>query len=112
MRIANHHDKIHEHHDHAPRLTRRTLFSTLIPGAILAPYAFPQNNPDMAERFRQMSADYERKGLAEPFKGITANGTVEPGLFGIHATGVSTAPVRSAAERFLASLTPQQRGRT
>jgi hypothetical protein len=66
----------------------------------------------MAERFRQMSADYERKGLAEPFKGITTNGTVEPGLFGIHATGVSTAPVRTAAERFLASLSPEQRGRT
>jgi hypothetical protein len=65
----------------------------------------------MAERFRQMSADYERKGLAEPFKGITANGTVEPGLFGIHSTGVSTAPVRTAAERFLASLTKQQRDR-
>jgi len=65
----------------------------------------------MAERFRKMSADYERKGLAEPFTGITANGSVEPGLFPIHATGVSTAPVRTAAERFLASLTAEQRGR-
>jgi hypothetical protein len=66
----------------------------------------------MAERFRQMSADYERKGLAEPFKGITADGTVEPGLFGIHSTGVSTASVRVAAERFLANLTPAVRART
>ncbi|MGH9662886.1 MAG: DUF3500 domain-containing protein [Bryobacteraceae bacterium] len=66
----------------------------------------------MAERYRQMSAEYERKGLAGPFKGITANGTVEPDLFGIHSTGVSTAPVRNAAGRFLASLTPEQRGRT
>ena len=112
MRIANNHANIHEHHHHAPRLTRRTLFSTLIPGAILAPHAFPQNASDMAERFRRMSADYESKGLAEPFKGITASGTVEPGLFGIHSTGVSTAPVRTAAERFLASLTSQQRDRT
>jgi hypothetical protein len=95
-----------------PTMTRRTLFSTLIPGAILAPRAFPQNGPDMAERFREMSADYERKGLAEPFKGITTNRTVEPGLFGIHATGVSTAPVRTAAERFLESLSQEQRGRT
>ena len=114
MKISHLHPLIHEHdhHHHAPRLTRRTLFSTLIPGAILAPSAFPQNAPDMAERFRQMFADYERKGLAEPVKGITANGTVEQGLFGIHATGVSTAPVRTAAERFLASLTQQQRDRT
>jgi len=114
MKIPHNHPAMHaRHHDRqAPRLTRRTLFSTLIPGAILAPHAFPQNTPGMAERFRQMSADYERKGLAEPFKGITANGTVEPDLFGIHSTGVSTAPVRNAAERFLASLTQEQRGRT
>ncbi len=103
---------MHDHHHSGPRLTRRALFSTIIPGAILAPHAFPQSSPDMAERFRQMSADYERKGLAEPFKGITANGAVEPGLFGIHSTGVSTAPVRVAAERFLASLTREQRDRT
>jgi Protein of unknown function (DUF3500) len=102
----------HEHHHHAPRLTRRMLFSTLIPGAVLAPYAFPQGPNDMAERFRKMSADYESKGLADPFKGITANGTVENGLFGIHSTGVSTAPVRNAAERFLASLTKAQRDKT
>jgi hypothetical protein len=101
----------HEHHHHAPRLTRRALFSTLIPGAILAPYAFPQNAPDMAARFQKMSADFETKGLAEPFKGITSNGTVEPGLFGIHATGVPTTAVRNAAERFLASLTKEQRDR-
>ena len=86
------------HHHHTPLLTRRTLLAAVVPG--------------MAERFRRMSAEYERKGLAEPFKGITADGTVEPNLFGIHSTGVSTAPVRTAAERFLASLDHAQRGRT
>jgi hypothetical protein len=93
-------------------MTRRTLFSKLIPGAILARHAFPQGAPDIAEQFRQISADYERAGLAEPFKGITSDGTVESGLFGIHATGVSTDSVRNAAERFLASLTAQQRAKT
>src|ERR1700722_2961198 len=112
MKILNNHPIAHEHHHHVPHLTRRTLFSMVIPGAILAPNAFPQSASDMAERFRTMSADFERKGLAEPFKGITATGTVEPGLFGIHSTGVSTEPVCTAAERFLASLTRQQRGRT
>lgn len=112
MRIVNDHPHTHEDHPHAPRLTRRMLFSTLIPGAILAPHAFPQDSAATAERFRQMSADYERKGLAEPFKGITANGSVEPALFGIHSSGVSTDPVRNAAERFLATLTQQQRDRT
>jgi hypothetical protein len=66
----------------------------------------------MAERFRRMSEDAERKGLAEPFKGITADGGVAPGLFPIHSTGVSTEPVRNAAERFLASLTAEQRAKT
>jgi hypothetical protein len=101
----------HEHH-HTQRLTRRTLFPTIIPGAILTQHALPQNTSSMAERFRQMSTDYERKGLVEAFKGITADGTVESGLFGIHSTGVSTASVRTAAERFLANLTNAQRART
>ena len=94
MSIPNNHTHVDEHHHDATHLTRRTLFSTLIPGAILTSDAFPQNTVSMAERFRKMSADYERKGLADPFKGITANGTVESGLFGIHSTGVSTAAVR------------------
>ena len=112
MSIANNYPHVGEHHHQAPHLTRRALFSTVIPGAILTSHAFPQNTVSMAETFRKMSADYERKGLAEPFKGITANGKVEPGFFGIHSTGVSTAAVRTAAERFLASLTKEQHDRT
>jgi hypothetical protein len=111
MKMA-HMKKPHQHHHHAPRMTRRMLFATLIPGAILAPHAFPQGPSDMAERFRKMSADYESKGLADPFKGITTNGTVESGLFGLDSTGVSTDPVRNAAERFLTSLTKAQRDKT
>jgi hypothetical protein len=45
----------------------------------------------------------------EPFKGVTADGTLETGLFPIKATGVTTKPVREAAEKFLAGLTPEQR---
>jgi Protein of unknown function (DUF3500) len=47
--------------------------------------------------------------LADPFKGITTNGTLMTGLFPVRATGVSTRPVRDAATRFIASLTPEQR---
>ena len=54
----------------------------------------------------------ERKGLTDAYKGITTNGTVEPNLFKIKSTGVSTAPVRKAAEAFLASLNPEQRKKT
>jgi hypothetical protein len=64
------------------------------------------------ERSRKMSAEAEAKGLAEPFKGITTNGQVRTGLFPIRSTGVSTEPVRQAADAFLASLTPEQRQKT
>ena len=61
---------------------------------------------------RARMADLERQILAEPFRGITANGTQVPGLFPIRSTGVSTTPVRNAAEAFLGSLTEAQRKST
>jgi Protein of unknown function (DUF3500) len=66
----------------------------------------------MAERFRQMSEDYEREGLANPFVGITTNGKVIPGLFEISPSGVSTEPVRNAAEKFISLLNNVQLART
>jgi hypothetical protein len=48
----------------------------------------------------------------DPFKGVTTNGSVMPGLFTIKSTGVSTEPVRKAAQAFLASLDEQQRAAT
>jgi hypothetical protein len=59
-----------------------------------------------------LSLAAEKPGLAEPFTGITTNGRIEAGRFGIRSTGVSTAPVRKAAETFLAGLTPAQREKT
>ena len=64
------------------------------------------------EGMRQRSVTAEKAGLAEPFKGVTTDGRLQPGLFGIKSTGVSTEPVRKAAETFLAALTAEQRGRT
>jgi hypothetical protein len=65
-----------------------------------------------AERGRAMSREAEARGLAEPFKGITTDGKVAPGLFPVRSTGVSTEPVRKAADAFLAALTPEQRAKT
>jgi hypothetical protein len=48
----------------------------------------------------------------QPFKGLTAEGTLEAGLFPIKATGVTTRPIREAAQAFLQSLSDDQRGRT
>ena len=45
----------------------------------------------------------------DEFVGVTADGVVEADLFAIAATGVSTEPVRLAAEALLAELTPEQR---
>ncbi len=108
----------HAHHGHAhPRShgeTRRAFLSTLASAAVFAPWAYGQEQSpaEMAERYRQISEDAERKGLAEPFKGITTNGSVLPGLFQISPTGVSTEPIRVAAEKFISSLTSVQLART
>ena len=60
------------------------------------------------------AAAAQRGGAQEPqpFTGITANGKIETGLFPIRATGVSTKPVREAADRFLQALTPELRAKT
>lgn len=111
-----HPHKHHHSHDHGPRAhSRRDFLSFLMSAAVLAPWALGQQRPqapsETAELFRKMSEEYESEGLA-PFKGITTNGDVLPGLFEIKPTGVSTEPVRNAAERFIATLTPVQLGRT
>jgi hypothetical protein len=84
--------------------------------AVLSPWLAGQTQEqspsDIAERFRKMSEDYEKEGLAAPFKGITSSGDVLPGLFEIKPTGISTEPVRNAAEAFINTLTPTQLART
>jgi hypothetical protein len=73
------------------------------------PPAPAKRGPDV---LLQLSLAAATAGLAEPFKGVTTDGEIEPGLFPIAATGVSTEPVRTATEKFLAALTPQQRWKT
>ncbi len=96
------------------RRLMRYLSATLlaVSGAVWFSHAQQMTGPVRAERFRKMSADAETRGLAEPFKGITTAGTTVPGLFAIRGTGVSTEPVRVAAQAWLASLTPAQRTKT
>ncbi|HYK87269.1 MAG TPA: DUF3500 domain-containing protein, partial [Acidobacteriota bacterium] len=101
-------------HGVAASTTRRAFLSSMVSAAVLARGVAGQRRTaaDMAERFRRISEEFERKGLAEPFRGITTDGQVTPGLFEIAPTGVSTAPVRDAAEKFIASLTSVQLART
>jgi hypothetical protein len=80
--------------------------------AAAADSAAQRGTGGLLEQFRAMSIKAESAGLADAFTGVTAKGRVEPGLFSVRSTGVSTEPVRKAAEAFLAALTPDQRRRT
>jgi hypothetical protein len=107
----HHHGHNHGKPDAAPR---RAFLSSLISALAFSPFAFGQekNPAGMAERFRQMSEEAEQKGLTRPFRGITTNGDVMPGLFQVSPSRVSTEPVRNAAERFIASLNNVQLAKT
>jgi hypothetical protein len=112
---TNPHAHSHSHDDAGRTLaSRRAFLGSLLASAVVAPFAFgqEQSRVAMAEQFRRMSEDYEAKGLADPFVGITNNGRVQPDLFEIAPTGLSTEPVRNAAEKFIASLSSVQLAHT
>jgi hypothetical protein len=117
MEHKPHHHPDHVHtHPLSAGPTRRDFLSSLFCSAVLAPWAMGQqqsrNPSEIAEQFRKMSEDYEKEGLAAPFKGITTSGDVMPGLFEIKPAGVSTEPVRNAALAFIGTLNPVQLART
>jgi Protein of unknown function (DUF3500) len=62
----------------------------------------------MPERLQTMH-DRMLTEIAEPFVGVSATGSVEPGLFKLQPTGVSTARMVDAACAFLAALDPADR---
>ncbi len=64
----------------------------------------PSPVPPMAT---QMLARADAEAAA-PFPGITVDGRPQTGLFPLRATGVSTEPMRAAAQRFLAELNDAQ----
>jgi hypothetical protein len=47
--------------------------------------------------------------VAQPFVGVTTDGTVVPGLFRLQETGVPTGSIVDAAAALVAALTPEQR---
>jgi uncharacterized protein DUF3500 len=49
--------------------------------------------------------------VAEPFKGLTLDGTLLPDLFPVQKTGIATTPITDAARAFLTSLSDGQRAR-
>lgn len=49
---------------------------------------------------------------SDPFRGVAAAGKIEKGLFQIESSGVSTEPVKKAADAFLAGLSEEHQKRT
>ena len=90
-------------------VTTLGLFVGLSVGTILSQRRLPD---DLEARFRDISTRAEAEGLAAPFVGVTTSAGPEAGVFAIRSTGVSTEPVRQAAEAFLGSLDAGQRDRT
>lgn len=93
-------------------MRRPSSKSTLLLTASLSLSWMALAQTDRTARFPEMSRAAEKTGLAEAFKGITSNGEPVRGLFPVRTTGVSTEPVRVAAEQFLAALTEEQRRKT
>jgi hypothetical protein len=67
--------------------------------------ALPSPLPD---RIAEMVATAE-KGAAEPFIGLTADARVQPGLFELKKTNITTRPIRQALDGYVALLTEEQR---
>ena len=59
----------------------------------------------------QALVDERAEQLREPFRGLTTEGIIRPGLFPLRATGVSTAPIAEAAVAFVGALSAGQRQR-
>src|SRR5687768_1199614 len=91
---------------------RLYLLAAILAALAVAVVAQAPDREAYLQRSREFSARMESTGLKEPFKGVTTNGTIVPNLFPIRSTGVTTAPVRTAAAAFVASLSAEQRRQT
>ena len=85
------------------------LHRLVVPLVLLAAFAWLASTSSEALQGRRARIE---AALAEPFVGVTTDGEKVPDLFAVRSTGVSTAPVKTAAEKFLASLTDAQRKET
>jgi len=95
-----------------PRVSRRAAILAALVGAwAVVAYAQARLEPRLLTAKKSL-AEQQQAALVVPFTGVrTADGRLD-GLFPIRATGVSTEPLRAAADAFLATLTPAQVIRT
>lgn len=92
-----------------PRRAAILLAIYLLPMAGVAAAA---GFPEEALEIKRLFAGREAAAVAQPFTGVHTAGGIEPGLYPIRSTGVSTEPIRAAAERFLDTLAVVQTMRT
>ncbi len=95
---------------HPSTMLRYTLATTL--ALLTASTAAAQRPGDRADRMRERSQQIDARLADDPYVGIHASSGIQRGLYRIESTGVSTEPVRLAAEKFLAALSAEQRART
>lgn len=85
----------------------------LLPSIVFALLPSPDCDAQRSgQRGGQRGEGRAEKALAQPFVGITNNGTLAQGVFELKATGVSTQPVVDAAKAYLSGLTDEQRKAT
>jgi len=60
-------------------------------------------------KVERADTEAERKALNTPFLGVTSQGLIEPNLFSIKTTNISTSKIKTAVEEFLGSLSASQR---
>jgi hypothetical protein len=82
--------------------------SMLFATTILSQSQYPIN---LLEQKGSFSAGAAR-ALGQPFRGVATSDGIDLGLFPIKSTGVSTAPIREAADNFLATLSTADLSRT
>lgn len=91
-------------------MLRHLLAVTL--ALLTATAALAQRPGDRGDWMRERSRQNDARLADDPYVGIHASSGIERGLYTIESTGVSTEPVREAAEKFLAALTAEQRAKT
>jgi hypothetical protein len=93
-------DRAQESHDRLAGLNMRPRERHIGTAGYLDP-ALPPRLRELLERGKDATA--------EAFTGVTSDGAPRPGLFPLHRTGISLAPVIGAANDFLAALSSAER---
>ena len=93
-------------------LSLAALGAMLLAGPSTADLGGQPSASTRVEQWERRSRELDARTDADPFVGVTADGTPQAGLFTLTSTGVSTEPVKRAADAFLTTLTDAQRTKT